>query len=86
MCAYALGNTAGPFIWRKKYFPRNHIPWAILTTCSFLSGVLILVLRFMLASENKRRDKEMYDDKYDNVFVMVDGAEKKVDKVRHLFC
>lgn len=40
----------------------------------------------MLASENKRRDKEMYDDKYDNVFVMVDGAEKKVDKVRHPFC
>jgi MFS family permease len=85
MCAYALGNAAGPFIWKKKYSPRNHIPWAILTTCTFVSGILILVLRFMLAAENKRRDAEPYDDTYDDVYIVTvdaDGksTEKKVDK------
>lgn len=47
--------------------------------------ILILVLRFMLAAENKRRDAEPYDDKYDNVCVLreVDGktVELRVDKV-----
>jgi len=39
----------------------------------------------MLSAENKRRDAEPYDDKYDNVYIIdmdSDGkaTEKKVDK------
>lgn len=86
MCAYALGNAAGPFMWKTKYSPRNHVPWAIITICTFMSGILILLLRFMLAAENKRRDAEPYDDTYDDVYIVTvdaDGksTEKKVDKV-----
>jgi hypothetical protein len=73
-------------MWLKKYQPRNHIPWAILSACSFACAILILALRFMLVAENKRRDAEPYDDKYDNIYIIdtdPDGkvTEKKVDKV-----
>lgn len=48
--------------------------------------ILILVLRFMLAAENKRRNAEPLDVKYDNVYITLknlDGSnsEKRVDKV-----
>jgi MFS transporter, ACS family, allantoate permease len=87
LCAYAIGNAAGPFMWLKKYQPRNHIPWAILSACSFVSAILVLVLRFTLAAENKRRNAEPYDDAYDNIYIIgtdSDGktTEKKVNKVR----
>jgi hypothetical protein len=104
LCAYAIGNAAGPFMWKKQYQPRwdhvkscqvhhtliasssNHVPWAIITACFVASVILLLVLRFMLASENRRRDAEQRDDKYDEVFVtqVRDGTtvEKKVDRVR----
>lgn len=43
----------------------------------------------MLASENKRRDAEQRDEKYDEVYVtqVRDGitVEKKVDRVRYAF-
>ncbi|KAJ7827468.1 major facilitator superfamily domain-containing protein [Mycena olivaceomarginata] len=34
LVAYGLGNAVGPFMWKKQYQPRNHIPWAIITACS----------------------------------------------------
>jgi hypothetical protein len=108
--AYAIGNAAGPFIWKKQYQPQyvfiyllsfllffsaaiiehhfssNHVPWAILTACSIVSALLLLVLRFMYAAENKCRYMEEHDETYDNVIVTitdVKGAkmEKKVEKV-----
>lgn len=103
LCAYAIGNAAGPFMWKKRYQPRfvivrscrfhhvlkassNRVPWAIITACFVASATLLLVLRVMLASENSRRDAELRDKKYDEVFVMQvkDGTtiEKKVDRVR----
>jgi MFS transporter, ACS family, allantoate permease len=86
LCAYAIGSGTGPLMWLKKYQPRNHIPWAILTACSFVPATLVLVLRFMLAAENKRRNAEPYDDTYDNVYIIgtdSDGknTQKKVNKV-----
>ena len=86
LCAYAIGNAAGPFMWKKRYQPRNHVPWAIFSACFLASAILLLVLRFMLAAENKRRDAEPYDDTYDNIYIIgvnSDGKEtrKKVDKV-----
>jgi len=64
----------------------NHVPWAIITACFVVSAALLLVLRFMLSSENRRRDAARRDKKYDEVYVtqIKDGAtvEKKVDRVR----
>lgn len=84
LCAYAIGNAAGPFMWKKQYQPRNHVPWAIMTACFVVSAAFLLLLRFMLASENKRRDAEQRDEKYDEVYVtqVRDGitVEKKVDR------
>lgn len=81
---YGLGNAVGQFMWQKKYEPRNHVPWAILTACSASCIILLLVLRCMLARENKKRDAEKYDSKWDDVVITreVDGkmVEKRVDK------
>lgn len=45
------------------------------------------MLRVLLVAENKRRDAEQHDDKYDDVYmnhVLPDGStvEKRVDRVR----
>ncbi|TFK54719.1 MFS general substrate transporter [Heliocybe sulcata] len=85
LIGYALGNAAGPFMWKKQYQPRNHIPWAVMTACIFVYTILLLCIRAYCVYENKRRDREQRDDNYDDVFVMVkneDGTviEKKVDK------
>ncbi|KAI0797539.1 major facilitator superfamily domain-containing protein [Abortiporus biennis] len=83
MIGYAVGNAAGPQYWKKKYQPRNHVPWAILSACWFATMVLILITRIYLARENKKRDQEGHDSTYDNVYLS-DGSEKseakKVDK------
>lgn len=49
--------------------------------------MLLLILRFMLTSENKRREAEKRDDAYDNVYVsqqLPDGTKTKkhIDRVR----
>ncbi|CAA7271463.1 unnamed protein product [Cyclocybe aegerita] len=85
LCAYAIGNAAGPFMWKKHYQPRNHVPWAVISACIFTCAMLMLLLRFMLTSENKRRDAEKRDDTYDDVYiteVTADGKtiEKRVDR------
>lgn len=81
----SVGNFAGPFVWKKKYQPRNHVPWTLIAACNLASGILLLILRFMLATENKRRDMNQHDDTYDDVYVThvnADGTteERKVDK------
>ncbi|KAG5654320.1 hypothetical protein H0H81_004739 [Sphagnurus paluster] len=81
LCAYCLGNAAGPFMWKAKYKPRNHVPWIIIGVCFTLCIVLMLTIRWYLARENKRRDNEpVRDDNYDNVYVeqMVDGVMQKI--------
>ena len=70
------------------YFCRsNHIPWIIISVCTVTSGALILLLRYLLSAENKRRDAEERDDTYDNVYIkeqLPDGTivDKHVDRVR----
>ncbi|CDO76435.1 hypothetical protein BN946_scf184781.g12 [Trametes cinnabarina] len=85
MIGYAVGNAAGPQYWEKKYQPRNHIPWTILSVCWAVSLLILLATRVYLSWENKRRDREEHDSTYDDVYVtekMPDGTvvEKKVDK------
>ncbi|KAL0946783.1 hypothetical protein HGRIS_012956 [Hohenbuehelia grisea] len=85
LSGYAIGNAVGPFMWQKRYQPRNHVPWTIIAVASAVSGILLLILRAMLAMENKRRDMEQHDDSFDDVYlthVEADGktVEKKVDR------
>lgn len=63
------------------------VPWAVITVCFGISAALLLVLRYMLAKENERRDAQGPNDPWDNAFVAVeqkDGTiiEKPVDRVR----
>jgi hypothetical protein len=85
LSAYAIGNAAGPFMWKKKYQPRNHVPWAVISACGGTCAALILLLRFMLDRENKKRNVEQRDDSYDDVYITqesLDGTktQKHVDK------
>ncbi|KAF9077162.1 MFS general substrate transporter [Rhodocollybia butyracea] len=83
LIGYAIGNFASPFIWKAKYQPRNHVPWAFLAASMGASVLLLLTLRAMLAKENSRRDRESYHDAYDNVYLAKDsgvGSGHKIDK------
>ncbi|KAH8092231.1 MFS general substrate transporter [Cristinia sonorae] len=85
LVAYCVGNATAPFMWQEKYRPRNHIPWIIIGICYVVCPLLLLVIRYILAAENKRRDQEPVDDTYDDVYIEVlnaDGekVQKKVDK------
>ena len=66
---------------------RNHVPWIIIGICYALCMSLLLTIRYVLSSENKRRDNEPIDDTYDDVYIERIGKEGqteriKVDKVR----
>ncbi len=65
----------------------NHIPWTIIGIVYVICPLILLYIRILLARENKRRDAEPVDDKYDDVYIEVvlpDGTrtERRVDKVR----
>ena len=65
---------------------RNHVPWLIIGICYVVCPVLLLYIRHLLARENRKRDAEPVDDKYDDVYIEVvlpDGTrtERRVDKV-----
>ncbi|KAI8996298.1 MFS general substrate transporter [Trametes punicea] len=85
LIAYCVGNATAPFMWQTRYKPRNHVPWTIIGICYVVCPVLLLIIRFLLARENRRRDAEPADDKYDDVYIEVvlpDGTrtERRVDK------
>ncbi|EPQ50298.1 MFS general substrate transporter [Gloeophyllum trabeum ATCC 11539] len=85
LSAYCVGNAAGPFMWQQRYKPRNHVPWIIIGICYVICPALLLIIRRLLAAENKRRDSEPPDETYDDVYIeTVDGkgnvVERKVDK------
>lgn len=85
LIAYCVGNALGPFMWQEKYRPRNHVPWSIIGMCYIACPIILLIIRRMLAAENRRRDVEPRDDTYDDVYITVFGqdgkaVEKKVDR------
>jgi hypothetical protein len=72
-----------------EIFSSNHIPWLIIGICYVSSATLMLIIRFILARENKLRDAESKDDTYDDVYLKViteDGkcVERRISKVRAL--
>ncbi|KAI0819437.1 MFS general substrate transporter [Trametes gibbosa] len=85
LIAYCVGNASAPFMWQAKYRPRNHVPWIIIGICYLICPLLLLLIRALLARENKKRDAEPADDTYDDVYIEVvlpDGSrtERRVDK------
>ncbi|KAF9078339.1 major facilitator superfamily domain-containing protein [Rhodocollybia butyracea] len=80
LCGYCIGNALGPFMWQEKYKPRNHVPWITIGCCFVVSIILLMIIRINLAAENRRRDAEPSDTRYDNVYVelMRDGSIEKV--------
>ena len=60
---------------------RNHVPWIIIGVCYALCLVILLIIRWYLVRENKRRDDEpIRDDPYDNIYVerTIDGVVEKL--------
>ncbi|KAJ7033817.1 major facilitator superfamily domain-containing protein [Mycena alexandri] len=83
LIAYCIGNAAGPFMWIDKYKPRNRIPWIIIGVCYITCMAILLLIRYILAAENKRRDAEpKMDDAYDNVYVERLSSEGVMEKVK----
>jgi hypothetical protein len=82
LSAYCIGNAAAPFMWQAKYKPRNHIPWIIIGVCYACCMTLLLTIRFVLSSENKRRDREQLDESYDDVYIERIGKDGEVERVK----
>ncbi|KAJ6595235.1 MFS general substrate transporter [Mycena vulgaris] len=83
LSAYCIGNAVGPFMWKAQYKPRNRIPWIIIGVCYVVCMGLLLVIRYILATENKRRDAEpVSEDGYDHVYVERLSAEGVMEKIK----
>jgi hypothetical protein len=59
---------------------RNRVPWIIIGICYFVCSVLLLVIRGLLAKENKKRDKEPPDDRYIDAYIETTGKDGKKTK------
>ncbi|EIW80168.1 MFS general substrate transporter [Coniophora puteana RWD-64-598 SS2] len=82
LSAYCVGNAAGPFMWLEKYKPRNHVPWIVIAVCYIACPLLLLLLRYILARENSRRDAEPEDDAYEEVYIERLSEDGKLVQVR----
>jgi len=83
LSAYCIGNAVAPFMWQAKYKPRNHIPWIIIGICDVSCMALLLIIRYVLSTENKRRDQEHHsDDDYDDVYIERIGKDGQVERVK----
>ncbi|KAH9981780.1 major facilitator superfamily domain-containing protein [Russula vinacea] len=80
LSAYCIGNAVGPFMWRAKYKPRNHVPSIVIGVCSLSCMALLFSIRVLLARENKRRDAEPPDNSFDGVHVVrIDDDGKRTE-------
>lgn len=43
---------------------------------------LLLIIRYVLSKENKRRDREKVDDSYDDVYIEKMGKDGQVERVK----
>jgi ACS family allantoate permease-like MFS transporter len=67
-------------MWKVQYQPRNHIPWAMLTMGSVLSAILLVIIRFVLVAENKRRDAANETSEKHAYVVDIDEHGNRVEK------
>jgi ACS family allantoate permease-like MFS transporter len=68
---------------------RNHVPWAIIGACYVVGPLLLLLIRALLARENRARAAAGPDAAEEDVYITVADAdgklvERRVDKVRPL--
>ncbi|KAJ7859783.1 MFS general substrate transporter [Mycena olivaceomarginata] len=78
-----VGNAVGPFMWQAKYKPRNRIPWIIIGCCFVICMAIFLIIRSILAAENKRRDAEPQSkEMFDNAYVEQPSADGTMVKVK----
>jgi len=82
LSAYCIGNAAGPFMWQAQYRPRNHIPWIIIGVCYLSCMTILLLLRYVMNKENKRREVETRDTTYDELFIERVSSDGSIDKFR----
>ena len=91
LIASSAGKVAGSFIWKQKYWPRNGVPFSIISACSVASAFTLFFIRQYLVFQNKVKDEQAAaqggrGDKYEEVYIMVmeggRAVEKKVDRVR----
>ncbi|KAG9022432.1 hypothetical protein FS837_006358 [Tulasnella sp. UAMH 9824] len=58
LIGYCVGQMLCTQFWKEKYRPRNRVPWTI-QLCTYVADIIIiLVTRWYLVRENKRRDAE----------------------------
>ncbi|KAJ3745107.1 MFS general substrate transporter [Lentinula detonsa] len=82
VCAYCIGNAVGPFMWKQKYKPRNHVPWAVIGACYVSCITLLLLLRLSMSRENRKRDAEPQDENADTeVYVKQETADGGIVKM-----
>lgn len=68
----------------NRVYDRNRIPWLIIGICYLACASLLLVIRWLLARENARRDAEsIEEEEFFIEKVLEDGTcvQVKVDKV-----
>ena len=56
LVGYSLGQILSTQFWKAKYAPAYHLPFGLILMGNLVSIVCALVLRFLLARENKRRE------------------------------
>ncbi|KAJ3792375.1 major facilitator superfamily domain-containing protein [Lentinula aff. detonsa] len=82
LCAYCIGNAVGPFMWKQKYKPRNHVPWTVIGACYVSCITLLLLLRLYMSRENRKRDAEPQDENTDTeVYVKQETADGGIVKL-----
>ena len=56
LIGYSLGQVLCTQFWKAQYKPRNYVPWSICLTSYVCDIAIILLIRYVLNKENKRRD------------------------------
>lgn len=51
-------TTPNPISTTQRYTPRNYVPWAVILACYIICPFILLIIRFILARENRRRDQD----------------------------
>ena len=61
---------------------RNHVPWTVIGVCHVACIITLLVIRWHLARENRRRDLEPRDHTYDDNWVEMIRDDGTVEKIQ----
>ncbi|KAH8896144.1 MFS general substrate transporter [Thozetella sp. PMI_491] len=70
LVGFSLGQMLNSQFWRDQYKPRNLVPWLICLATLLVDDILMLVIRYVLNKENKRRDSaQILEEQTDYGFV-----------------